>query len=191
MPVRHYRAMKLTLLVAVIALAGCGKKDSKDTPAAGSGAEAKPAPPPPPKPAGRKLPNSSGTTHVVDAPAKWLDNGVGGAEGMHLDGEAGDFHLTEVTPEEAKKTLEQKSDEIEQVLFEKWVSSKQTKDGFELIYVLDKMKMEGDKMKKDGTTFGFDVRLRIQGKLWTCSGAASTKEIADEAVGLCNKITNE
>ncbi len=195
--------MKLTYVVAILALAGCGSKKDKEgaAPAAGS-AEAKPTeakptesepakPTEPAKPAktGRDIPNSKGLS--VDAPAKWLDNGIGGAAGMHLDGDAGDFHLWEVAPEEAAKDMDTIKKETEEIMFEKWVSSKKAADGFELIYVLSKMEMKGDDMKKVGTTFGTTVRRKIGATLYTCGGAASTKEIAEEAVALCGKVTGE
>lgn len=188
--------MKLTYLVAILALAGCGSKKDKEAPAPAVGSseakptEAEPATAAEPAKAatgGREIPNSKGLS--VDAPAKWLDNGIGGAAGMHMDADAGDFHLWEVTPEEAAKDMNTIKKETEEIMFEKWVSSKATADGFELIYVLDKMEMKGEELKKVGTTFGVTVRRKIGATLYTCGGAASTKEIAEEAVALCGKVT--
>jgi hypothetical protein len=185
-----------TLALAVAVMACGGKKDDKKavddkatattTESAKPDEAAKPAPPPPPEAKGRKIPNGSGL--VVDAPAKWLDNGIGGAAGMHLDNDQGGFSLNEVSPEEAAKSLEQHKKDTEEYLFEKWVSSDKTADGWKLVYVLDKVEIKNDEAKKVGTTFAFDVRRKIGDKLYSCSGSGATKEIADEAVALCTKI---
>jgi hypothetical protein len=186
---------QLAMFALAIGLVACGgKKDDKkpaDDKASATTTEpakpdeaAKPAPPPEAK--GRKIPNGSGL--VVDAPAKWLDNGIGGAAGMHLDADGGAFNVREVSAEEAAKTMDQAKKETEEYLFEKWVSSEKTADGWKLVYVLDKVEMKGDEAKKVGTTFAFDVRRKIGDKLYSCSGNASTKEIADEAVSLCTKV---
>lgn len=187
--------MKLTYVIAILALAGCGSKKDKEAPAPATGspeakaAEAEPAKAEPAKPAktGREIPNSKGLS--VEAPATWLDNGIGGAAGMHLDADAGDFQLYEVTPEEAAKDMDTIKKETEEVMFQKWVSSEKTADGFKLIYILDKMQMKGEELKKVGSTFAFTVRRKIGATLYTCSGPAATKEIAAEGVALCEKVT--
>ena len=136
---------------------------------------------------GRAIPNVNGL--AVDAPAKWLDNGIGGAGGMHLDGDAGQFSVRETSPEEAAKTLDTFKAETEEILFQKWVSADALPDGgFKAIYVLDKITMKGDEPVKDGSTFGFTVRRKIDGKVYDCSGSAATQETATEAVDLCLKV---
>jgi hypothetical protein len=134
----------------------------------------------------REIPNANGLS--VDAPAKWLDNGIGGAAGMHLDANAGDFSVRETSPEEAAKPLADWKTETEQLMFQKWISADATADGFKAVYAMDKMTMKGDDMVKDGTQFAFTVRRKIGGKVQDCSGSASTEAIAKEAVELCNKI---
>jgi hypothetical protein len=185
---------QLAVVALALGLLACGKKDkeTKSEPAATGGETAtKPSepapPPPPPKKAGRDIPNSRGL--VVEAPAKWLDNGIGGAAGMHLDADGGDFSVREVSAEEAGEAMEAHKKGTEEFLFEKWISSKKTADGWELVYVLDKIEMKGDEAKKVGTTFAFDVRRKIGAALYSCSGAASTKEIAEEAIALCQKVS--
>ena len=100
--------MKLTYLVTFLALAGCGSKKDKEgaAPAAGSpeakpteGDPAKPAEPDKPAPkatSGRAMPNSKGL--VLDLPAKWEDNGIGGAAGFHLADDQGNIMMNDVSP---------------------------------------------------------------------------------------------
>ena len=175
-----------------LALAGCSKKDK---PAEDKGAkptetaakdEAKPAEPAKPAASGRAIPNSSGL--VVDAPAKWKDNGIGGAAGMHLDADAGQFQVRELAAEELDQKMDAWKGDTEQIMFQKWVSAEETPDGWKAIYVLDKMTMKGEEMVKDGSTFAFHVRRKIGDKVYSCSGSAATQETATEAVELCNKV---
>jgi hypothetical protein len=133
------------------------------------------------------MPNSKGL--VLDAPAKWQDNGIGGAAGFHLADDQGNIMLDEVSPEEAGKSFETIKKETEEILFEKWVSSDKTADGFKLVYVIPKIAMKGDEMEKVGTQFAYTVRRKIGATLYRCSGSAATKEIVDEAVALCDKVT--
>ena len=185
---------QLAAVALALALLACGKKDkeskAQEAPPAGSAAETadKPADPPPaPKKAGRDIPNGAGL--VVDAPAKWLDNGIGGAAGMHLDGDGGNFQVREVSPEEAAQSMEDHKKGTEELGFKKWVSSKKTADGWELVYIVDKIAIEGEEAKVVGENHAFDVRRKIGDKLYSCSGPAATKEIAEEAVALCQKVT--
>ena len=196
--------LKLSFLALVLTAAACGKKDS-DKPATGSagdkavaadpvkptepGTDKPPAPADPPKPAaaGREVPNSGGLR--VDAPAKWLDNGIGGAAGMHLDNDGGMFTLRELAAEETGKTFEQAKQDTQEYLFQKWISSDKTADGWKLVYEMDKIEMKGDEAKKVGTIVGFEVRRKIGDKPYVCSGSAQTKETALEAVELCTKVT--
>lgn len=172
----------------------CSKKNdaAKDQPATDNTAAPAGEPAPkatePAKPAakGRSIPNASGL--VVDAPAKWLDNGIGGAAGMHLDGDAGMFTVRETAPEEAAKDLDTWKKETEEIMFQKWISADKTADGFAAIYMLDKMTMKGDDMVKDGSVVAFTVRRKIGGKIQDCSGSAADEATAKEAVDLCNKI---
>lgn len=189
--------MKLTHVIASLSLVlavGCSKKDAankdesaaKPTTAETKAGDTK-AEPAAAKPAGgRSIPNANGLT--VDAPAKWLDNGIGGAAGMHLDADAGMFTVRETAPEEAAKDLATFKKETEQVMFQKWVSADATPDGFKTLYVLDKMTMKGDDMVKDGSTFAFTVRRKINGKTYDCSGSAATEDTAKEAIDLCMKV---
>ena len=172
-------------------LVACKAKDEAADQPAGKTTEAAPAGKPAPAAkasSGRSIPNSDSLS--VDAPAKWLDNGVGGAAGLHLDADAGNFSLNLVTPEEAAKNMATIKSETEQMLFEKWVSSAETPDGFKLVYVIDKITMKGDEPVKTGTTLGFQVRRKIGGKLYSCSGGAETQAIIDEAVALCEHVAS-
>ncbi|HEY4181819.1 MAG TPA: hypothetical protein VGM90_33480 [Kofleriaceae bacterium] len=183
--------MKITNILAsvvlVSGLAACGKSGSTDSTGdkqeAAKGTEGKAAA----KAGAREIPNANGLS--VDAPAKWLDNGAGGAAGMHLDADAGMFTVRETAPEEAAKPLADWKAETEQVMFQKWISADATPDGFKAVYALDKMTMKGDDLVKDGSTIAFTVRRKIGGKVQDCSGSASTEAIAAEAVELCNKIS--
>ncbi|HEY4057429.1 MAG TPA: hypothetical protein VGM39_12515 [Kofleriaceae bacterium] len=179
--------MKIINVLASVALvsglAACGKSaDTGGTQEAAKGTEGKAAA----QAGAREIPNANGLT--VDAPAKWLDNGIGGAAGMHLDASAGDFSVRETSPEEAAKPLADWKSETEQLMFQKWISADATADGFKAVYAMDKMTMKGDDMVKDGTQFAFTVRRKIGGKVQDCSGSASTEAIAAEAVELCTKI---
>lgn len=176
-------------------LAGaCSKKNdaAKNEPAATSGdtakadPAAKPAEPAKPAAKGRAIPNASGL--VVDAPAKWLDNGIGGAAGLHLDGDAGMFMVREAEGEEATQSLDDWKKGTEEIMFQKWISADATPDGYKAIYLLDKMTMKGEDMVKDGTTVAFTVRRKIGDKTYVCSGSAATEDTAKEAVDLCYKI---
>lgn len=185
-------AMKLTYVIAALALvlgSACKKDAAKDKesaaqPAATEPKTAEPAAKPAAK--GRSIPNANGL--VVDAPAKWLDNGIGGAAGMHLDADAGMFTVRETAPEEAAKNLATFKKETEEVMFQKWISAEEIPDGFKTLYVLDKMTMKGEEMVKDGSTFAFTVRRKIGGKVYDCSGSAATQETAAEAIDLCLKV---
>lgn len=193
--------MKLTYVVAVLALAACGsKKDKEDKAPAATSTEAakptenaeaakKPAEPEKPKASGRSMPNSKGL--VLDAPAKWEDNGIGGAAGFHMADDQGNLMMNEVSPEEAAKAFEVTKKETEEILFEKWVTSEKTADGFKFVYVIPKLAMKGDEMEKVGTQFAFTVRRKVGSTLYNCTGTAATKEIASEAVALCEKVAAE
>lgn len=135
---------------------------------------------------GRKIPNANGL--VVDAPAKWQDNGIGGAAGMHLDADAGMFTVREAEGEEATQSLDDWKKGTEEVMFQKWVSADAQPDGFKAVYMLDKMTMKGEDLVKDGSTVAFTVRRKIGDKTYICSGSAATEETAKEAVDLCYKI---
>jgi len=193
--------MKITIALAVLALAGCGsKKDKEDKapavptteaakPAEGAATATKPAEPEKPKASGRSMPNSKGL--VLDAPAKWEDNGIGGAAGFHMADDQGMLMMSEVSPEEANKPFDVTKKETEEILFEKWVTSDKTADGFKFVYVIPKLAMKGDEMEKVGTQFAFTVRRKVGPTLYNCTGTAATKEIAEEAVALCDKVAAE
>lgn len=185
----------ITAALGLGLLAGaCSKKNdaAKGEPAATSGdtakadPAAKPAEPAKPAAKGRAIPNASGL--VVDAPAKWLDNGIGGAAGLHLDGDAGMFTVREAEGEEATQSLDDWKKGTEEIMFQKWISADATPDGYKAIYLLDKMTMKGEDMVKDGTTVAFTVRRKIGDKTYVCSGSAATEDTAKEAVDLCYKI---
>jgi len=135
---------------------------------------------------GRSIPNSSGL--VLDAPAKWLDNGIGGAAGFHIDADGGMLMVREASPEEAAKPLDAWKKETEEILFQKWISADATPDGFKALYVMDKIAMKGDEAVKAGDTFAFTVRRKIGGKVHDCSGNGATAEVAAEGADLCMKI---
>ena len=179
----------VTASALVVGAAACKKNEAaKDQPAAGDkaapegaakAAEAK-------APSGRSIPNGNGLS--VDAPAKWLDNGIGGAAGMHLDADGGMFSVRETSPEEAAKNLATFKSETEEIMFQKWISAEETPDGFKTLYVMDKIKMNGDEPVKDGSTFAFHARRKIGGKVMDCDGSAATQETAAEALDLCMKV---
>jgi hypothetical protein len=192
--------MKLAHVLAITALSvttvACKKSDDAKPSAApaAEGTAAKPsepgAKPAEPAaaaaPAGRKIPNSSGL--VVDAPAKWLDNGIGGAAGMHLDGDAGMFMVRETSAEEAAKKLAEFKTDTESTGVKKWVSAEETPDGFKTLYTTDKLTMKGDEMVKDGELYAFHVRRKIGDKAHDCYGSAAKQADASEAIDLCMKI---
>ena len=184
--------MKFTHLIAALTLVlgftACKKKDeAKQEPAAQTtGGSPKTTEPAKPAKAGRTIPNSSGL--VVEAPAKWLDNGIGGAAGMHLDADAGMFMVRETAPEEAAKDLATFKKETEEMLFQKWISADALPDGFKTLYVMDKITMKGDEPVKDGSTFAFHVRRKIGDKVHDCYGSAATQENAAEGLDLCLKV---
>ena len=188
---------RLTLaLVAALGLLGaCKSKEdaaTSDPAPSGAAAAAKTAEPDKapaaPKAGGRAIPNSNNLS--VDAPAKWLDNGPGGAAGMHLDAEAGDFNIRETAAEEAAKTLAQFKQDTEAMLFQSWISAEATPDGIKALWMMDKIEMKGDEAVKNGSMAAFLVRRKIDGKTYDCGGSAKTKELALEAVALCTKIGN-
>jgi hypothetical protein len=188
--------MKLTHIIAALALTAgltaCKKKkeEAKTEPAAAGdmagAAKTDEAPKEAPKASGRSIPNSQGL--VVDAPAKWQDNGIGGAAGMHLDGLAGDFQVRELEGEEAAKKFDDWKKETEEMLFQKWISADETADGWKALYTMDKIKMEGDEPKKDGSTYAFTLKRKIGDKTYYCSGSALKQEDAQEALDLCTKV---
>lgn len=188
--------MKFTHVIAALALvvgfAGCKKKDEakKDEPAATTptteGA-AKTTETPAATAKGRSIPNANGL--VVEAPAKWIDNGIGGAAGMHLDADAGMFMVRETAPEEAAKSMADWKKETEEMLFQKWTTAEEIPgEGFKALYTMDKITMKGDEPVKDGTTHAFHVRRKIGGKTHDCYGSAAKEEDAKEALDLCMKV---
>ena len=186
--------MKLTHIIAALSLtiaaSACKKKEEakttdQPTTTATEGTP-KTAEPPKAEAKGRKIPNSDGL--VVDAPAKWVDNGIGGAAGMHLEGDAGQFQVRETSEEEGAKKLADFKTDTEAVLFQKWVSADETVDGFKTVYVIDKMVTKGEELVKDGSAFAFHVRRKIGDKSYECYGSAATQETAVEAAELCMKI---
>ena len=185
--------MKFTHLIAALALvvgfAGCKKKEE------GSGktetsatTEGTPKTTDTPKAAakGRKVPNGNGL--VLDAPAKWLDNGIGGAAGMHLDADAGGFQIRELEGEEAAMPFADWKKQTEEILFQKWVSADETPDGFSALYAMDKMTMKGEEMVKDGSQFAFHVKRKVGGKTYYCYGTAKAEADAKEGLDLCTKF---
>jgi hypothetical protein len=181
----------LTMLITSLALvAGSAcKKDKKDEAGSTTSTEKTTEPTkeaPAKKASGRSIPNSNGLS--VDAPAKWLDNGVGGAAGFHLDADGGMLVLNETSAEEQAKKLDAVKKETEEVIFEKWVSADETPDGFKMLWVIPKITMKGDEAVKDGTAFAFNVRRKIGSKVYDCSGSAQKQEDATEAMDLCTKI---
>jgi hypothetical protein len=183
--------MKLTHLLTSLALvtsAACKKTDADNTQPPAPGTSAKTSEPAAkPAASGRSIPNVNGLT--VDAPAKWLDNGIGGAGGMHLDADAGMFMIRETSADEAGKKLAAFKTDTEEMLFEKWISAEELPaGGFKAVYVMDKIKMKGDEPVKDGTTFAFTVRRTIASKVYDCSGNGATEANAKEAIDLCLKV---
>jgi len=182
--------MKLTHLFAAIVLvagfAACKKKEEKAADPGGA-SDPKTTEPKTDKPAGgRKIPNGQGLT--VDAPAKWEDNGIGGAAGMHLAGDAGNFSVMETSAEEAAKPFATWKSETEEILFQKWISAEEVPDGFKALYSMDKIKMQGEEPVKDGSTFAFHTRRKIGGKVHDCYGSAVAEADAKEAIDLCMKV---
>ncbi len=190
---------KSILLASVLGLglaftSACSKKNeaAKDQPATDNTAapadpSAKTTETPKPAAKGRAIPNASGL--VVDAPAKWLDNGIGGAAGMHLDADGGMFTVREAEGEEATQSLDDWKKGTEEIMFQKWVSADAQPDGFKAIYMLDKMTMKGEDMVKDGSAVASTVRRKTGDKTYVCSGSAATEETAKEAADLCYKIS--
>lgn len=193
-------AMKLSHLVAALATIylaatapACKSSDDKAAkpsaaPAAAGapGGAAEPAKPAKPAKTGRDIPNSAGL--AVDAPARWQDNGIGGAAGLHLADDAGMFMVREASAEEAGKTLDQFKADTEAMLFQTWISAEATADGFEALWVMDALELQGDEMKKVGSQLSFHVRRTIGGKAHECTGTAKAEADAREAIALCKAI---
>lgn len=186
--------MKLTYIATALALTAgltaCKKKKEEDktAPAGGDTTAPKTADTPKeaPKAKGRTIPNSDGL--VVDAPAKWLDNGIGGAAGMHMDADGGMFMVRETAPEEAAKKMADWKKETEEMMFQKWISADETPDGFKALFVVDKITMKGDEPVKDGSNYAFHVRRKIGDKVHDCYGSAAKQEDAAEGMDLCTKV---
>ena len=187
--------MKFTHLIAALALASgvvaCKKKEETktDTTATTEAPKGTEAPKEAPKAAkGRKVPNGNGL--VLDAPARWVDNGIGGAAGYHLDADAGGFQIRELEGEEATKSFADWKKESEEMLFQKWITAEETPDGgFTALYVIDSMKMKGEELVKDGSQFAFHVRKKVGGKTYYCYGTAKAEADAKEGLDLCTKFT--
>ena len=131
----------------------------------------------------RMIPNATAKLQV-DAPRKWLDNGMGGAAGMHIETGA-DFMLNEMAADDAGKTLAEIKTDAEAMLFQKWVTAKSAAGVTTLVYNMDKISMQGDEPVKSGTLVAFEVRRAIDGKPYKCYGSAPDQATADEAVALC------
>jgi hypothetical protein len=74
------------------------------------------------------------------------------------------------------------------MLFQKWISADETADGWKALYTMDKIKMEGDEPKKDGSQFAFHSRRKIGDKTYYCYGTAAKQEDAQEGLDLCGKV---
>ena len=187
--------MKFTHVIAALALvvgfAGCKKKDEakKDetaptTPTTEGAAKTTETPA---AAKGRKIPNANG--FVVEAPARWIDNGIGGAAGMHLDADGGGWQLRESSAEESAKSMADWKKDTEEILFQKWISAEEIPgEGFKALYTMDKITMKGDEPVKDGSQFAFHVRRKIGGTSQECYGTAAKEEDAKEGLDLCMKV---
>jgi hypothetical protein len=183
--------MKLTHVIAVLALAAgltaCKKKEETKTETPAASGEGTPKTTETPAAKGRSIPNANGL--VVEAPAKWLDNGIGGAAGMHLDADGGMFMINETSPEEAAKGMAGWKKDTEEMLFQKWITAEELPDnGFKALYAIDKIKMKGEEPVKDGTQFAFHTRRKIGDKVRDCYGSAATQADAQEGLDLCLKV---
>ncbi len=148
-----------------------------------------PAPTAPTAPAGagwRSIPNAAAKLEI-DAPATWLDNGIGGAAGMHIEGGA-DFMINEMSPDDAAKKLAEIKTDAEAMLFQKWITAEE-KDGVtKLLFNMDKITMKGDEPVKDGTLVSFEARSDIGGKKYKCYGSAPDQAGAQEGLDLCLRV---
>jgi hypothetical protein len=134
----------------------------------------------------RSIPNATEKLQI-DAAAKWLDNGMGGAAGMHIEGGA-DFMIRAMDPDDAAKKIAEVKTDAEQMLFQKWLTA-EDKDGvIKLIYNIDKITMKVDEPVKDGSNVAFEVRRELGGKKYKCYGSAPDQASAKEAVDLCSRI---
>jgi hypothetical protein len=134
----------------------------------------------------RSIPNAP-EKMTIDAPAKWLDNGVGGAAGMHIEGGA-DFMIREMDAEDATKKIADIKTETEEMMFQKWVTA-EDKDGvIKLIYNIDKITMKGDEPVKDGTKVAFEIRRELGGKKYKCYGTSPDLANAQEGADLCSRV---
>ena len=176
----------------VVGLVACKKANRTEEPASNAKSAEfavaptpiEPAPTAVAKDAGwRSIPNAPAKLQV-DAPRKWLNNGMGGAAGMHIENGA-DFLLSERAADDAGKTLREIKADAEAMLFQKWVTAKSDAGVTTLVYNMDKISMQGDEPVKSGTLVAFEVRRAIDGKPYKCYGSAPDQATADEAVTLC------
>lgn len=172
-------------LLALVVVPACSSKDDKAPSARPAAAAAAPSASAPTAKAakGRSIPNSAGL--VVDAPARWEGNGVGGAAGLHLADDAGMLMVRETSADEAAKGLDAFKADTEAMLFGTWLSAEATADGFEALWIMDAV---DDEMNKVGTQVGFQVRRAIGGKVHDCYGTAKVEADAREGLALCKQI---
>ena len=134
----------------------------------------------------RSIPNATAKLQV-DAPRKWINHGIGGAAGMHINNGA-DFMLNEMAADDARKTLREIKADAEAMLFQKWINATTDAGVTTLVYNMDKITMQGDEPVKSGTLVAFEVRRPIDGKPYKCYGSAPDQATADEAVALCMHV---
>jgi hypothetical protein len=131
----------------------------------------------------KKIPNINGFSVKVPANAK--PNGIGGAAGFHTADDSFSFVLMEIkVPKEMKKTMKDAKKDASAYFFKKWVSSKATKDGWILVYHSQKLK-DG---KPVGTLYSFEVRRKLNNKIYKCYGSIKNEKGIADCLTACNSI---
>jgi hypothetical protein len=133
----------------------------------------------------KAVPNISGVK--VKVPDNAIPNGVGGAPGFHSSDESFGFTLQPIEAGDSTD-FEAAKKSAEEILFNKWITSETTDDGWILTYESPKLDLSGDEAKEVGTIYSFEVRRKVGNQTLKCYGALDTIDHMKAAVDACKSL---
>jgi len=164
---------KSTLLAFTVVLAACDASGGAASESSGQAADGF-----------TLVPNTSGLQAKI--PNGAVPNAMGGASGFHSKDDAKlSIMIREVSDTEKTATFETAKESTEELLFQKWIKSDKTDDGWVFTYESDKLDGEANTV---GTQFSFEVRKKVGEKLLKCYGSSDKKDALDGAVGACTSL---
>jgi len=164
---------KSTLLAFALVLAACDAGGGSASETGGKTADGFTA-----------VPNMSGLQAKI--PDGAVPNAIGGASGFHSKDDAKlSITIREVDATGKGESFDGAKKATEALLFQKWIKSDKTDDGWVFTFESDKLDGEANTV---GTQFSFEVRKKVGEKLLKCYGSADKKEALEGAVGACTSL---